>query len=462
MRAKFESTLAKELGLNLAETDPVWSPARFTLITGGVRAGKTTRGAFKAFKESLNPKARLIWLVGPDYTQAQEEFRMIMEWCIQLKLIRNPKEDISSPMNGQRTLRTRLGCTIQTKSAKHPETLAGVAPDGIVMCEPGQMSGEAFDMCIGRLIQKRGWMFLCGTLEDDITKPRWAWYERLAVEWQKHEEGAEQRAFSLPTWSNITVFPGGINDPEMVKARAMSSDYTWQRRYGGVPMGVENPVFPSMHESYSSEMFAYPDEDVRWVGGAIGVDYGTTFEHPSAIAVIAEDQFGRYWVRDIWLGLRVDSDELISLVSAKQDQYNIFQGCTDPNQRFMADVLGYDWAKSGAGSTFFRFSLVNGLLERNMLFFDRGGVNVHEGWNSMSICRYVTNSKKQLNYDRQSPYADDKVVYERPIGDDAAMAICYAVEKLRGGGGHDISPVLDLGPVKFHFNSGGSPMEGRV
>lgn len=449
MRQKFERTLAKELGLNFPESDPVWSPARFTLITGGVRAGKTTRGAFKAFKESLNPAVKLIWLVGPDYTQAQEEFRMIMEWCIQLKLIRDPEKDISMPMNGQRSLRTRLGCLIQTKSAKHPETLASVAPDGIVMCEPGQMSGEAFEMCIGRLIQKRGWMFLCGTLEDDITKPRWAWYEKLAVEWGKHGPESDEKAFSLPTWTNTTVFPGGINDPEMIKARAMSSDYIWQRRYGGVPMGVENPVFPLLWEGIQNELMVYPDEDTRWVGGAIGVDYGTTFEHPSAIVVITEDQYGRYWIRDAWLGLRVDADELISVVEAKQAQYNVHQGMTDPNQRFMADVLDYDWAKSGQGSTKFRFSLVNGILERNMLFYDRGGVNTQEAWNSMAMCRYVTDSKGQLGY-------------ERPIGDDAAMAVCYAIEKLRGGGNAPLTP-FDLGRVNLAVTEREvKAMEGRV
>ena len=449
MRDKFEKSLAKTLGLNFTDTDPVWSPARHTLITGGVRAGKTTRGAFKAFKESLNPAARLIWLVGPDYIQAQEEFRMIMEWCMKMKLIRDPDKDISIPMNGQRTLRTKLGCVIQTKSGKHPETLASVAPDGIVLCEPGQMSGEVYDMCIGRLIEKGGWMFLCGTLEDDVSKPRWAWYEKLAVEWLSKPLNSEERAYSLPTWTNITVYPDGINDPRLVYAKANSSDYTWRRRYGGEPMGVENPVFPMLWErSITSELNVYPDADIRWVGGAIGIDYGTTFEHPSAIVVVSEDHLGRFWVRDVWMGLRVDASELVSIVEAKQSQYHVFQGCTDPNQRFMADVLGYQWAKTGAGSTKFRFSLVNGILERNMLFFDRGGPNTQAAWDSMASCRYIVDGRGQLTY-------------ERPLGDDAAMALCYAVEKLRGD---HAQPSLDVrqGSVKFDWGEEAKPMEGRV
>ena len=449
LRGKFESTLAKELGLNFLPSDPVWSTARHTLITGGVRAGKTTRGAFKAFKESLNPAVRLIWLVGPDYVQAQEEFRMIMEWSIRLGLIRDINKDISTPMNGQRTLKTRLGVTIQTKSAKHPETLASVAPDGIVMCEPGQMSGEVYGMCIGRLIEKGGWMFLCGTLEDDVAKPRWAWYEKLAVEWLKHGTDSDQRAYSLPTWTNTTIYPEGINDPRLVFAREQSSDYVWQRKYGGVPEGVENPVFPMLWEGTQDELMVFPDPDVEWMGGAIGVDYGTTFEHPSCIVVVGIDNYDRYWVRDVWLGLRVDASELVSIVEAKQNQYGIYQGCVDPNQRFMADMLGYEWARSGMGSTKFRFSLVNGLLERNMLFYDRANPVTQEAWNSMALCRYVTDGRGQL-------------AYERPVGDDAAMAVCYAIEKLRGDRALPMVPI-EAGSVHFSWGNGEmKAMEGRL
>ena len=450
LKLKFEKTVAKELGLVFSDSDPVWSSARRTLITGGVRAGKTTRGAYKAFKESLNPSVRLIWLVGPDYMQCQEEFRLIMEWCVQMNLINDPIKDISMPQNGQRTLHTRLGCTIQTKSAKHPETLASVAPDGVVMCEPGQMSSEAFIACTERLRQKRGWMFLCGTLEDDVAKPRWVWYEQLAVEWLKHDRASDERAYSLPTWTNTVIFPEGLNDPELIEARAMSSDYKWARRYGGEPLGVENPCFPVLWDATAAQdLMLYPDEDIRWDGGAIGVDYGTTFEHPSAIVVVGIDQFQRYWIRDVWLGLRVDASELVSIVEAKEDQYNIHQGCTDPNQRFMADILGYQWAKMGQGSTRLRISLANGLLERNLLFFDRSGVNTQAAWDSMSICRYVVNGKGEL-------------VYERPLGDDAAQALMYAVELLRGGGHVEI-PHLDMGRVSFKFdNNEGSSMEGRL
>src|SRR3990167_6265517 len=159
----FEKLIAQRVKLSFVDTDPVWSNFRRVIITGGVRAGKTTRGAFKAFKESLNPAVKLIWFVGPDYVQAREEFRMVLEWCLELGLLARDdtgKFKYSMPQDGQRSLTTITGCRIETKSAKHPETLASVAPDGIVMCEPGQMSGEVYDMCIGRLIEKGGWMFL--------------------------------------------------------------------------------------------------------------------------------------------------------------------------------------------------------------------------------------------------------------------------------------------------------------
>lgn len=273
LRRKFEKQIAKKLGLNFPEGDPVWCDARRVLITGGWRAGKTTRSAFKAFREALNPTCKLIWLVGPDYVQAQEEFRMLLEWSLQLGLIRS-KDEFSMPAEGSRVLHLRTGCTIMTKSAKHPERLGSVAPDGIVLCEPGQMTGEVYIMALGRLAQKRGWLTMAGTLEDDLSKPRWAWYEDLAVEWMKHGHTSQERAFSLPTWSNVTMYPLGEADPELQNIKARVSEFTWARKYGGRPMGVENPVFPLIWESWAIGELMIPLDSAAITGGAIGVDYG--------------------------------------------------------------------------------------------------------------------------------------------------------------------------------------------
>lgn len=451
---KFAKSLAEALELKFSDDDPVWATNRVVGISGGWRVGKTTRGSFRTILGSLAPNARLIWLIGPDYVQAQEEFRMILEWCTKLDLI--AKDDagrprISIPKDGSRELVTVTGCTIITKSAQHYERLGSVAPDGIVLCEPGQMSSEVYDMCLGRLAEKRGWLYMGGTLEDAEGKPRWQWFEDFILGALNNSATDHERSFILPTWSNTVIFPGGEHDPELEAIRAKVGEYQFQRRYGGRPTGVEHPCFSSLWDPGAEQDYlVIPHEELVFRGGAIGVDYGRTFEHPSAVVAISEDQYGRYWVRELWLGVRADPREIASIVESFKLTYDIWQGCVDPNQGFMGDALGFAVAKGGASGgspTEMRISLVNGLLESNNLYFDATGLLVREVWASMRLCRRIPNRRKQL-------------VYERPLGDDAAQALMYAVECLRGM--PNVPLEINPGFVKFSWGNGDNDMEGRL
>src|SRR3990167_3815127 len=240
LKRKFEKALARELGLIFDDNDIVWCDAKYVLITGGIRSGKSLRAAFKAFCKALDPSTRLIWLVGPDYIQAREEFRYILEWCLKLDLVaRKPNGELeaTTPIEGSRTLRLITNCLIETKSAQHTERLASVAPDMIVLCEPGQMSSEVYETALGRLTQKRGDLWMAGTLESDATKAHWQWYEDLARKWFGNMPGHKQRAFRLPTWANHVEYPRGEAEEVLQHAKAELPEYIWNRRFAGIPSG---------------------------------------------------------------------------------------------------------------------------------------------------------------------------------------------------------------------------------
>lgn len=437
MRRPFEKTLAKALGLNFPDNDPVWCDAREVLITGGYRSGKSTRGAFKALCKLLNPATRLMWFIGPEYFQAQEEFRYVLEWCLQLGLVK--PGNYATPADGIRWLKTVTGCTLQTRSAAHAERLASVAPNFILLCEPGQMSSEVYETALARLAEKRGDLWMVGTLEDSTTKTRWQWYEDLAVEWANNTDKDSERSFTLPTWSNTTLYPDGPNDPEMMRLKAKLPEYTWNRRYMGIPMGVNNPAFPSLWEPGAANMLlTSPAPDLYWVDGAIGVDYGKTVEHPSTVVVILQASDGTYWVREGWRGYRVRYTEIQSIVESFKERYDVFRGCCDPNQTVLADMLNFSLASGGrAGGgqpTLNRFNMVNTLLWDQRLFFDINGIQVREIWASMKSMGMLSDGR-------------GKVKYERPLDDDLGQAVCYAVEVLQADPGPPVP--IDVGAVRL-------------
>lgn len=418
IRQAFELAVFEEVGINLEPNDPVFCEAREIIITGGWRAGKSTRGAARVFRSILSPTTNgLIWLLGPDYPQTNEEFRYLFEWANHFGLMsRQPV----MPTQGQKILYLKTGWKIETKSARYPEKLGSVAPNGILMCEPGQMSGEVYTMVIGRLAQKRGWMFAAGTIEDDSSHPKWTWYETLAREWMQHDDTYNTRAFSLPSWSNKTVFPGGENDPEIQRLRELYSDYTFKRRIAGEPVGIEHPCFPYLWED-EADLLKWADPEAM-IDGAIGVDYGASPEHPSSCVAVTKDIFGTYWIRECWLETGGNVDAIALAVEGMKKRFKISKGRVDPHETVLAQRLNFNVAVGGGTygvPTEYRVGIANGLLEDNYLKFDKNGGRIQEVFASLRRMRRIRDNKGRLTYDRE-------------LGDDAAQAALYALEELHG------------------------------
>ena len=128
------------------------------------------------------------------------------------------------------------GTRIETKSAKDPRTLAMRAPNGIIGCEASQLDLETFHRLRGRCAPKRGWLFLGGTFEGSL-----GWYPQLFQSWQ-HGLNDEQ-SFSLPSYSNEHLYPGGKSDPEILRLKAVASDEFFMERIEGIPTPPQGLVF---------------------------------------------------------------------------------------------------------------------------------------------------------------------------------------------------------------------------
>jgi len=186
----------------------------------------------------------LFWIIAVDYEQARPEFQYCAEWLTELGAIENPKRSISMPKVGRCMLRTKTGQVIETRSADDVKKIAGRAPDGIILAEAAQMGFEAYLKSIGRLSERRGWLLLSGTFESSS-----GWYVDLFNDWQSaNPEGA--RSFSVPTWSNLKVYPGGRRDPEILRMEAMYSKIPgmFEERCGAVPMPPSDLVFRTFRE----------------------------------------------------------------------------------------------------------------------------------------------------------------------------------------------------------------------
>ena len=217
------------------------SRKRFILVAGGEQAGKSMVASKYLLGRFLETEGEgLFWLVAADYERTRAEFEYLVQDFANLGLLKESSKRVDP---GRIILAD--GTRIETKSAKDPRTLAMRAPNGIIGCEASQLDLETFHRLRGRCAPKRGWMFLSGTFEGSL-----GWYPQMFQSWQ-HAASQDEQAFSLPSYSNQYLYPGGRQDPEILALERASSDDFFMERIEGIPSPpaglVFNEVRPDIH-----------------------------------------------------------------------------------------------------------------------------------------------------------------------------------------------------------------------
>lgn len=207
-------------------------------MVGGEGSGKSLVGAMELIGRFWESK--LFWLVGADYDNTKPEFDYIAQAADRLGVL----EFASTVVNpGRITLIG--GTTINTISAKDPRNIAKYSPHGIVVCEAAQCDFEVIQRLIARLGRagEGGWMLLSGTFEGSL-----GWYPELFSSWQgPNKEGG--KSFSVPSWTNTVLYPGGRDDELLKKIEATMSPDLFMERMGGVPCPPSGRVFTEFRNS---------------------------------------------------------------------------------------------------------------------------------------------------------------------------------------------------------------------
>lgn len=230
------------------------SAALVKQIVGGVRAGKSNCTAMELVKYTAIPDG-LTWLIGPDYDQVRAEFMYMYEPLQALGLVKSR----SIPANGSVSFVTDWGHRVETKSTAQDSTqLASFAPDAIGMVEAAQQPYEVFFKSTERALEKNAPVIMSGTLEQ-----AYIWYTDAFRRWQEpNDEGAQ--SFSIPSWTNTAIFPGGRDDPAIKRMEATLPEDLFMERVAAVPYFGEGRVHPdynpAKHVAKLEHKLAYPTE----------------------------------------------------------------------------------------------------------------------------------------------------------------------------------------------------------
>ena len=239
------------------------------LVTGGVRSGKSEISADRLTSQYWLGK--LYWLLGLDYEMCRPEFGYLVRNFEKLGLVKH----CQFPSRDQCILEVAPDIVIETKSAKYPEKIAAKAPDGIILCEAGQLSYDIFLRAVERLAEKDGWLFGSGTLE---LLEGTDWFAEKCKEYKIPGNADDGISYAMPSWANTAIFPGGENDTKLLHQKVVLGDELYLQRFGGEIPKPRGLVLPEFRTTLHTGNYRVNWDEPIW----LGVDEGY---YPSAYAV---------------------------------------------------------------------------------------------------------------------------------------------------------------------------------
>jgi len=189
------------------------SASRHRVSACGRRFGKSTIGGHELVAEALvtytmlnelrdASKRREFWIVGPEYSDSEKEFRVVYNDLGRLQFAFDHPGTYNNPESSDMHVNLFDGCSqVHAMSAKYPGTLVGEGLDGVIMAEAAKMKQLVWTKYIRpTLADTHGWSMFNSTPEGKN------WFYEL---WQRGQDPnvKDWQSWRMPSWINDILFP---------------------------------------------------------------------------------------------------------------------------------------------------------------------------------------------------------------------------------------------------------------
>lgn len=282
------------------------STARFRVLSIGRRWGKTLCGGKEvepcAFVTSrITGGPQMGWIVGPQYTDAEKEFRVVYDTFRKMGIDRHSIKFVSNVESGNMHIKTSWGFDLQAKSAGKPETLVAEGLDFVLMVEAGRHKRKTWGEYVRpTLSDRRGWALFSGVPEGKSQN------SLLFSLWNRGQLDSKPawESWKLPSWTNTVMFPGGRTDPEILDAEDDLTESEFNRQYGAE---FEERVGRVMQDWDDELHLRNLEYNPNWPLYA-GIDYG--YSDPFVLLWIQVDEWKNVYVIRERRWTRVDTNDV--------------------------------------------------------------------------------------------------------------------------------------------------------
>ena len=320
------------------------SEARYRVVSGGRRLGKSEMAGHDKGPNLFEPK-NLGWIIGPTYDLGAKEFRVMWDDII-VKMKFGHDNRVKKNFNiktGDMHIEMPWGARVEVRSSKYPDTLVGEGLSWVIYSEAAKHRDYIHERYVrGALADKRGTV-------DAISTPEGKnWFYKI---WKKGIEGKEGYwSRKYPSWVNTVVFPGGIDDPEIVDLRDNTLEAWFDQEYGAEFSSVVGRILPDFQpETHVKKHVFRPD----WPN-YIAFDWG--FANPLAAMEfqVAPDDTIWVWREHYKPGLILEDHIRILKARENPEGYRLdgaFGDVADPDavatvSRHLVPCMADDRAKS--------------------------------------------------------------------------------------------------------------------
>jgi hypothetical protein len=215
------STMSWTTGPTPGQTPVLRSRTRMRVVSAGRRFGKSSMGGHELTAEAVltrylaewyreQGKRREFWIVGPEYTDSEKEFRVIWNNVKRLQIDMDRPGSYNNPEGGFMHLSLYDGAfQVHAKSAKHPDTLVGEGLHGVVLAEAAKLKERVWVKFLRPMLADfDGWALMTSTPEGK----NW-FYKR----WQDGQNPAlpDWSSWRVPSWMNPHVYKSPTSGPQV-------------------------------------------------------------------------------------------------------------------------------------------------------------------------------------------------------------------------------------------------------
>lgn len=262
----------------------------------GRRAGKSKYGGMEILPKALEAFTlqkyledmqlqRRGWIVGPNYDDAEREFRVFWDVAKMLKMPLDKPGSYYDARTGNMVASLWGGRFIlECRSAAHPESLDGEGLDFVLMVEAAKLKSSVWDKFIRPAIaDKQG-----ETIWTSTPEGKNHFYQKYL--WGQDPKRPDWMSWQMPSWVNTHVFPGGRSDPEIIAMEEEMTEAAFNQEIGADFTEFVGRVFPDFDADIHVKALPY---NPRWPLYAC-CDYGWT--NPFVWLLLQVDVFDNVYV----------------------------------------------------------------------------------------------------------------------------------------------------------------------